>query len=100
MIRTTLVALALGAAMVGGALAQTVIIQPEQETLIREYVTTHTVEPVDVTGIEVTVGATLPETVELHALEVPDVQYRYVVVDGRTVLVEPETRKIVHVIDK
>ena len=101
MIRTTLAALVLGTALAGSALAQTtVVIAPEQETLIREYVTTHTVAPAEITGVEIAVGATLPETVELHALEVPDVTYRYVVVDGKTVLVEPETRKIVHVIEK
>ncbi|TIP79244.1 MAG: DUF1236 domain-containing protein, partial [Mesorhizobium sp.] len=38
-----------------------------------------------------------PETVELH--EVPDVEYRYVVVDNRTVLVDPGTRRIVKIID-
>lgn len=101
MIRTTLAALALGTALAGSALAQTtVVIAPEQETLIREYVTTQKVAPAEITGVEIAVGATLPETVELHTLDVPDVTYRYVVVDGKTVLVEPETRKIVHVIEK
>ena len=100
MLRRTLVALALGTALTGGAFAQTVLIAPEQETLIHEYVTTHKVAPAEVSGIEVAVGSTLPETVELHTLDVPDVSYRYVVYDGKTVLVEPETRKIVHVISK
>lgn len=100
MIRTTLAALALGTVLAGSALAQTVVIKPEQETLIRDYVITQKVAPAEITGVEIAVGATLPETVELHALEVPDVTYRYVVVDGKTVLVEPETRKIVHVIEK
>lgn len=94
-----LLALALSAATVAGALAQTVVIEPEQETVIREYVTTHEVAPAEITGVEIAVGTTLPETVELHALEVPDVEYRYVVVDGRTVLVDPGTRKIVHIIE-
>ena len=31
--------------------------------------------------------------------EVPDVKYRYVVVDNRTVLVDPGTRKIIKVIE-
>jgi hypothetical protein len=100
MLRRTLAALAISSALAGGALAQTVVIAPEQEVLIRDYVTTHTVAPAEVTGVEVVVGSTLPETVELHALDVPDVSYRYVVLDGQTVLVEPETRKIVHVISK
>ncbi|MFH1795431.1 MAG: DUF1236 domain-containing protein [Pseudomonadota bacterium] len=100
MIRRTLAALALGTALSGSALAQTVVIQPEQEVLIRDYVVAQKVAPAEITGVEIAVGATLPETVELHTLEVPDVTYRYVVVDGKTVLVEPETRKIVHVIEK
>ncbi|WP_163272697.1 DUF1236 domain-containing protein [Chelativorans alearense] len=90
------------AAGAGAASAQSVVISPEQETVIREYVTTQEVQPVapppDVT---IEVGATLPETVELYPLEVPEaeVEYRYVVVDNRTILVEPQTREIVHIIE-
>ncbi len=84
----------------GIAAAQTaVVIQPEQETVIREYVQSHPVASIDLPGIELNLGATVPETVELHALEVPDVQYQYVVVDGRTILVDPGSREIVHIID-
>lgn len=81
-----------------GALAQTVVVAPEQETLIREYVSSQTVAEVEAPDLEISVGATLPETVELHTLDVPDVSYSYVVVDGQTVLVEPDTREIVHII--
>lgn len=87
---------------IGAAAAQTVVITPENETVIREYITTQEVEPITPPAdVEITVGATLPETVEVHALEVPEIEtrYSYVVVDGRTVLVEPETRKIVHIIE-
>lgn len=100
-IRTTALAAGLFAIASGAAYAQTVVIQPEQETVIREYVTTQKVEPVELPAdVTIEVGATLPEMVELHAIEAPDVEveYRYVVVDDRTVLVEPETRKIVHII--
>jgi hypothetical protein len=84
----------------GIAAAQTaVVIQPEQETVIREYVQSNPVASIDLPGIELNVGATLPDTVELHTLDVPDVQYQYVVVDGRTVLVDPGTREIVHIIN-
>src|SRR5688500_13135719 len=89
-------------ASAGATAAQTVVIAPEQETVIREYITTHQVAPVELPAdVEVTVGATLPETVEVHVLEVPDLetQYSYVVVDGRTILVEPDTRKVVHIIE-
>ncbi|MCX8279994.1 DUF1236 domain-containing protein [Phyllobacterium sp. 0TCS1.6C] len=44
------------------------------------------------------VGSTLPETAELHTLDVPEVNDRYVIVDGQTVLGEPATRKIARII--
>jgi PBP1b-binding outer membrane lipoprotein LpoB len=82
---------------VGLATAQDVVIAPEQETVIREYVQKKPIASIDLPGVELNIGSTLPETVELHEVDVPDVKYRYVVVGGQTVLVEPETRKIVHI---
>jgi len=41
-------------------------------------------------------GSTVPDTVELQ--QVPDVQYRYVVVNDHTVLVDPSTRRVVQVL--
>ncbi|BCH16322.1 MULTISPECIES: DUF1236 domain-containing protein [unclassified Mesorhizobium] len=84
-------------ASVGAVAAQDVIIQPEQETVIREYVRKQPLASVNLLGVELNIGSALPETVELH--EVPDVEYRYVVVDNRTVLVDPGTRRIVKIID-
>ncbi|TIV80780.1 MAG: DUF1236 domain-containing protein, partial [Mesorhizobium sp.] len=75
---------------IGAAAAQDVIIQPEQETVIREYVHKQPLASVKVPGVELNIGSTVPDTVELH--EVPNVQYRYVVVDNRTVIVDPGTR--------
>ena len=83
---------------IGGAAAQDVIIQPQQETVIREYVHKQPLASVQLPGVELNIGSTVPDTVELHPLEVPDVNYQYVVVDGQTVLVDPGTRRIVHVI--
>ena len=80
---------------IGAAAADTVIIQPEQETVIREYVKKQPLASVTLPGLELNVGTALPDTVELR--EVPDVQYRYVVIDNRTVLVDPGTRKIIKV---
>ena len=96
--RISLAALALGSLLTSAAMADTVVIAPEQETVIREYVTTHQVAPVEVTDVDIAVGSTLPDTVELHAIDVPDVSYRYVVVGGQTVLVDPDSRKIIHVL--
>jgi Flp pilus assembly protein CpaB len=78
--------------------AQDVVISPEQDTVIREYVQKKPLASVSVPGVELNIGSTLPETVELHTFEdVPDMKYQYVVVDNKTVLVEPGTRKIVKV---
>ncbi|MCP9229976.1 MULTISPECIES: DUF1236 domain-containing protein [unclassified Mesorhizobium] len=82
---------------IGAAAAQDVIIEPQQETVIKEYVKKQPLASVKIPGVELNIGSPLPDTVELH--EVPNVKYRYVVVDGRTVLVDPGTRKIVKVYD-
>jgi hypothetical protein len=54
---------------------------------------------VDLPGVELNVGTRLADDVELHAIEVPDVKYNYVVVGNRTVLVDPGTREVVHIMD-
>jgi hypothetical protein len=86
-------------ATAGVALAQTVTIAPEQETVIKEYVQKQPAASINLPGVELNIGATVPDTVELHTVDVPDVKYKYVVVDNRTVLVDPDTRKVVHVIN-
>lgn len=93
---------ATGLALLAGvsfASAQAVIIDPEQEVVIKEYVQKKPLASIDLPGVELNIGSTVPEEVELHAVEVPDVQYQYVVVDNRTVLVEPGTRRIVRIIE-
>ncbi|RWO78191.1 DUF1236 domain-containing protein [Mesorhizobium sp.] len=82
---------------IGAAAAQDVVIAPEQETVIREYVKKQPLASVKIPGVELNIGSTLPETVELH--EVPDTKYSYVMVDNRTVVVDPGTRKIIKVIE-
>lgn len=82
---------------VGAAAAQDIVIEPEQETVIKEYVKKQPLASVKIPGVELNIGSTLPDTVELH--EVPNVKYRYVVVDNRTVVVDPGTRKIVKIIE-
>ena len=95
-------ALALGLG-VSAASAQTVVIEPEQETIIREYITTAPPPaPLDpAIDFDVTVGSIVPETVEVYELQAPEIEtpYEYVVIENRTVLVEPETRRIVHIIE-
>lgn len=100
--KTHVKAIVAGLVLVAGmqaASAQNVIIAPEQETVIREYVRSKPLASIDLPGIELNIGSTLPETVELHRIEAPDVAYSYTIVGGRTYVVEPGTRKIVTVID-
>ncbi len=79
--------------------AQTVVISPEQEVVIQKYVTAHTVTSVDVPNVDVVVGTALPETMELHRIDAPDVTYSYVVINGKTAIVDPGTRKVIRIMN-
>jgi uncharacterized protein DUF1236 len=80
----------------------TVTIAPEQRTRIRQYVTEKQVRPITVRE-RIAVGATLPTEVELVSVPGdwgPDLgRYHYVYSDNRVVLVEPSSRRVVHIID-
>jgi len=84
------------------AAADNLVLTPDETTTVHEYITTQKVTPVEPpSGFEISVGATLPDTVEVHALDVPQIKtkYDYVVIGNQTVLVEPGTRRIVQVIE-
>jgi len=101
-IRHTLIAASALALAAGAASAQTILIQPEQETVIREYIVAHPAPVVELPdGVAVEVGTTLPEVVEVVPVEVPDFEprYSYVRVDDRTLVVEPETRRVLYILD-
>ncbi len=51
------------------ASAQDVIIAPEQDIVIREYVKKKPLASISVPGVELNIGSTLPETVEVHRFE-------------------------------
>ena len=77
---------------------------PAQETTIRKYVVERKAKPVTVKE-RVVVGGTVPADVELEALpseivtEVPAVRsYRYFSTDAGIAVVNPETRRVVRVI--
>ncbi len=79
----------------------TVVITPEQETVVREYVKTNPVVVERPSNFELIVGAIVPDILkpgELAENSLPS-RYQYVVIDGHTALIDPETRKIVHIID-
>jgi hypothetical protein len=88
-------------AVVGGAAGAVVGgIAEATRPRFREYVVERRHTSFDYDG-EVVVGRQLPERVTYYQVprEYGATEYRYTVVNGRTVLVEPRTRKIVQVID-
>jgi hypothetical protein len=99
-------ALALSLFGAGSALAQgTIEITPEQETSVYTIITKEKVRKAPPADVTVSVGAVLPETVEVYevptTVEVPAVRkYRYTVVKDQVVLVDPTSRKVVKVIKK
>lgn len=97
-----LLAAAAVALMAGPAMAQTVVIAPEQRTVIKDYVVKEKIRPYKLQS-RVTVGATLPADVELAP--VPETwgptfrPYRYLYTGDDVVLVDPGTRRVIEVID-
>lgn len=91
-----------GAGVFAAHAQDTIIISPEQETVIRDYVTTQSVTPVEKpSNFELVVGAIIPDILkpgELADNTVPGKKYQYVVIDGRTAIIEPETRRVVHIL--
>ncbi|CAN7434595.1 DUF1236 domain-containing protein [Mesorhizobium sp. LjRoot246] len=82
---------------IGAALAENVVVvQPQQETVVREYIKREPLASVNLLGVELKLGSSVPDTVELR--EVPEVKYRVAVINHRTVLVDPDTRQIVEVL--
>ena len=83
------------------AAAQTVVITPEQETVVREYVKANPVVVQRPSNFELVVGALIPDILkpgELAENTLPN-KYQYVVIDGRTALIDPGTRKVVHIMN-
>ncbi|ARQ02599.1 DUF1236 domain-containing protein [Pseudorhodoplanes sinuspersici] len=73
---------------------------PEQRTIVREYVKRE--RPVTFRE-QVTVGTTLPEDVEIRSAPAdwgPSAsKYRYVYSGDRVYFVEPDSRRVVHILD-
>ena len=74
----------------------------EQGNVIREYSTTKHYAPITDPKIEVREGVDLPQSVTLYDLpdtiriQQPD-RYRYVIVTGHTLVVERDSRRVIHV---
>lgn len=91
----------------GYALAQeaTLTIAPEHERVIKDYVVKEHMRPVDVDE-NITIGATVPESVELAPVPeqiittAPEVRkYRYFYWKDRVVFVDPDSRRVVDIVD-
>lgn len=84
------------AAVVGGIIgsAAGVAVSPEEKTVT--YIREHPVEPVFVNG-ELVEGATVP--VEVESYQVPESDYEYINLNGRYVLIAPESREITYIAD-
>ena len=98
---STLLAAGLLTAGTAYALADTIVIQPAQQKVIHEYVVKQNPAPVVMpSDTTVEVRTVVPESVQIQELDVPDMptRYDYMVVNGQTVLVDPQTRKIVEVL--
>jgi hypothetical protein len=86
----------------GSVLAQSVVVEPEQRTRIKEYVVKQKVPRV-VVRERLSVGATVPADVELR--EVPEDwgpsvrKYRYYHTDTGVHFVDPESRRVIYDID-
>lgn len=68
---------------------------PDFEGRIRTYVIENPVEPVYLEG-EVVRGAGVPQEVDLYPI--PETQYSYLYVNGNQVVVDNQTRAIVHIV--
>ncbi|MEA2862418.1 MAG: hypothetical protein QOC84_374 [Bradyrhizobium sp.] len=86
----------------GAAVAQTVVIEPEQRTRIKEYVVKQKVPRVTVRE-RIRVGAPVPAEVELR--DVPEDwgpsvrRYRYYHTDSGVHFVDPDSRHVIYDID-
>jgi outer membrane lipoprotein SlyB len=85
---------------IAGAAAGGALTAP-QSTQVQQYVVRERRPSVRVQE-RVVVGETLPQSVEVYAIPADvgvQTQYRYSVVNDRTVLVDPQTRRIIQVIE-
>src|SRR5262245_42382988 len=77
------------------------VLEPPQPAAIHEYIVRERRESVVApAGFSLSLGVTLPPSIELHAFPATvGVRHRYVVMDNRTVLVDPGTRRVIQIID-
>lgn len=83
-----------------GTQTQGMTLSQQDRTMVRDYVMKNK-HPSTRVSEPVAVGAELPSSVQLYSIEgAPSVsRYRYTVVNDRTVLVDPSSRKIIEIIE-
>lgn len=100
------VAAALLVGVSGSAMAARVLtIEPSHRTVIKEFVVKRHMHPVTLQG-NIVVGGTLPSSVTVETVpadlyaSVPEIQnYEYFYWGDKVVLVDPETREIVQIVE-
>ncbi len=104
--KTLLAAPAVLIALSGAAYAQTTIVTQDPVTTnstvvlpgeVRTYVMEQSVPSVSYQG-DIAVGTALPDTVEVHTVDGYD-DYAYTVVNDRRVIVNPQTRTVIQVLE-
>jgi len=101
-VRKIILATLFASGMTGVAFSQDVIFAPDDEVVVREYVVKQPrTEVVIPDGYEVEIGEALPDTITVTPLDAPgfEKKFEYVVIDGRTVLIDPDTRRVVKVLE-
>jgi len=75
----------------------------DQTTLpkVKQYITTHKMSAPAPSGVSLSVGAELPQSVTLHDFgsDVGVSKYKYVVINDRAAIVDPQSRKVVQIIE-
>lgn len=104
--KTLLAASAVLITLSGAAYAQTTIVTQDPVTTsstvvlpgaVRTYVMEQSVPSVSYQG-EIAVGTALPDTVEVHTVDGYN-DYAYTVVNDRRVIVNPQTRTVIQVLE-
>jgi hypothetical protein len=80
-------------------------VRPEERTVIKDYVVKQKIRP-EAVKEEITIGGPVPTDVELQAvpeeiyMKVPEARrYQYFDWNGRVVFVDPDSRKVVQIVD-
>ncbi len=68
---------------------------------VKQYIVSHKTSASMPSGVSLSVGAELPQSVTLHDFgsDVGVSKYKYVVVNDRAAIVDPQTRKVVQIIE-